>query len=359
MSQEQLHAILIGAGGLGAHALEALVACPLLELVGVADRDAAAAAEAAAHGQCPAYDDNRRALVEPRPDIAFLAVPPAAAAEAVGLAAERELHIWTQAPLARNLPEAVEMCRLTRAADVKFAVGTQRRFARSYQRARQLARRLGEIYLLNAQYLFNWAGPLGWRGSAAAGGGAMLQLGYHMIDLIAAVVGLPETVYCITGTNQRAGGGDDQAVYDTDDTATAICRCRGETTATVTVSRRFSPVTEQLSIYGDGGSILATPSRCVLRDRDGAVVESFESGEPPAAVFARQVEAFARAVSEWTSRYECSGWENLRAAAVVEAAYLSARTGQPESPGALLAGYDVAAADCMAFAPAREPDDET
>jgi len=358
MAQEKLRAVVIGAGALGEHVIDALNHCQLAELVGVADRDGSAA-EAAGGELCPTYTDSRQALIEPKPDVVLLALPPRAAAETLQQALRRDLHVWTGAPLARNLPEAVEMCRRTRRADVKLVVGTPRRFIEVYRRARQFAKQLGEIYLVNAQYLFDWGEPLGWRGSMAAGGGATLQLGYHMIDLLVCIAGMPETVYCITGTGQRARRSDDQAIYDTDDTAVAVCRYRGQATATVTVSRCFSPVSEQLTIYGEAGSIVATPSRCVLRDRDGVVLEQSEQDESPTAGLQRQVTDFVRTVSEWRKKYECSGWENLRNMAVVEAGYLSARTGQPENPQTLLAGYDVTAADCLAFAPGQEASDET
>ncbi len=356
MAKKPLRAVLIGAGGFGAHALEAMARCELLELVGVSDRDAAVAGAAAAQAGVEAFADNRRALVEPQPDVAFLAVPPPAAAEIIRLAASRSVHVWTQAPLARNLADAVEICRATRRAEVMLAVGAHRRFARGYRKAMEHVGRLGEVYLVEGSYLFNWGGPLGWRGDASAGGGAMRQLGYHVVDLIGGLLGVPETVYCITATGQRAAHG--HAVYDTDDTASALLRYTGAASATVTVSRCFSPVREGLAVYGRGGSILAGPDRCVLRDRDGAVLESFESDELPAAAAARQVEAFARAVADRAAHYECSGWENLPTAATVEAAYLSARTGQSESPAAMLAGYGIDQADWLAFAPRQGNDHE-
>ena len=79
MSQDKLRVVVIGAGALGGHILEALGQCSLVKLVGLADRDHRAA-EALAGDLCPAYADNRQALVEPRPDVHFLAVPPRATA---------------------------------------------------------------------------------------------------------------------------------------------------------------------------------------------------------------------------------------------------------------------------------------
>lgn len=351
MSDARLRAVLVGAGGFGAHALEALGRCPLLDLVGVADRNPSQAATAAAEFDCPHYTDDRRAMVEPRPDVVFAAVPPAASAEVVRLAAERGLHVWAGAPPAVNLPAAVAMCRQSRAGGVKLAIGLPRRFVRAYTHAAGWLGGFGKTYLAEAQYLFNWGGPLAWRGSADSGGGALREMGYHMLDLIVQWVGLPETIYCIAGTAQRLGLSADQPVYDTDDSAVALCRYSGPTTATVTVSRCFGPVHEQLTLYGQAGAIVAGPDGCTLTDRDGKVLETAEPDERPGDPFARQVEAFARAVLDQSPTYDCSGWQCLLTAAAVEAACLSMRTGQPESPAAMLAGYDLTLADCLAFAP--------
>jgi len=209
-----------------------------------------------------------------------------------------------------------------------------------------------------------WGPILAWRGDRVAGGGAMLSLGYHMFDLVIWMLGLPETVYCVAGTGHgrppetkaeaTAYRQPEQPVYDTEDTAAVLFRYRDKVMAPVTVSRCFSPVSESLTVFGQAGSITAGPDGCVLRDRDGATLDTFTQQEPPAAVFARQADAFVRAAAEQAPRYECSGWENLLTMAAVEAAYLSDQTGQPESPAELLARYDVEPGDCLKFAPIEE-----
>ncbi|OPX23217.1 MAG: hypothetical protein B1H04_03960 [Planctomycetales bacterium 4484_123] len=353
MVQATLQACLIGAGSFGAHALAALRDLPAVELVGLSDRDTQVASSAAAQAGCPAYSDHRRVVVETNPEVVFLAVPPAPAAELVRLAARRGIHVWRQVPCARNLHEAIDLCRSMDRAGRKFAIGTQRRFMRAYQQARAMLPRLGQAYLVRAEYQFNLGPELGWRGDRSAGGGALLELGYHIFDLLVWLWGLPESVYALTGTGQRARGGEDLPVYDSDDTAATVLRFGGGLAAVVTVSRCFGPLAEAVRIHGQGGLLEVGPEECVLRDRDGNVVERLADGETPAEVFGRMIDAFARAAKQDAARYECSGWESLRTQAVVEAAYLSDQTGQPEDPADLLAGYDVSESDCLRYAPAR------
>lgn len=376
MPSEPFRAALIGAGGFGANTLRALRDCPLVELVGVADVDASATSQAAGT-HCPSYTDNRRLLAETRPHGVFLAVPPVPAGEVARLAGQRGIHVWREIPAALDLPEAVALGRAMESAGLKFAVGTQRRFMLGYRRARHLVSELGQVHLLEAHYLFNWGPILGWRGDKASGGGVLMSLGYHMFDLVLWLLGLPETVYSIAGTGDlrtgkaaprardRRGGPPsrngrqtsgpeatgDQPLYDTEDTAVAVFRYADKASATITVSRCFNPVSEGLILYGEAGSLIAGPDRCVLRDRDGSPIDTFQQDDPPAAVFIRQVEAFVRAAGESAARYECSGRENLLTMAAIDAAYLSDQTAQPESPATLLAGYDLTPGDCLALAP--------
>ncbi len=360
MPQETLPAALIGAGGFGIHALQALRRSGKVRLTGISDRDRSAAEAGAAEALCPAYSDHRRLLVETRPEAAFLAVPPAPAAELVRLAAERRLHVWKQAPLARSLPEAVELCRRMDRARRRFAVGTQRRFMSSYRRAKSLLGGLGQVYLLQGHYLCNWGADSGWRGDRAAGGGALMELGYPLFDLVIWLLGVPETVYSVVGAVPADRRPKDQPVYDTDDTFTVVCRYHENVAATVTASRCFSPVSEGLTAYCEGGSLTADPARCVVRDRDGKVLAGFQGAEPPAAVFTRMIDDFVDAAAgEESAGYEASAWENLLTMAAVDAAYLSDRTNQPEPPARLLRNYDVTLADCRKAVRAKEPARET
>jgi predicted dehydrogenase len=236
----------------------------------------------------------------------------------------------------------------------RFAVGTQRRFMAAYRRAKAMLPRLGQIHFARAHYQFDFGPQLGWRGDRAAGGGATIELGYHLFELLIWLLGPPETVYTITGTGQRAPGREDLPVYDSDDTAVAVFRYAGKAFAAVTVTRCFSPVAEAVTLYGRNGTLRASPGECTLRDREGSTTDRFSESEPLSAVFARMIESFARAAAGGAAAYECSGWENLPTVATVDAAYLSDQTGQPESPAAMLANYNVTVQDCARYTPGPE-----
>ncbi|MDP6637539.1 MAG: Gfo/Idh/MocA family oxidoreductase [Phycisphaerae bacterium] len=349
MSEEPLQVAVIGLGGFGRQALEAIACSESVQLVGVADREQFAAEQAASIGGAPAYSDYRSCLAETRPAAVCLDVSPKAACELIPACAQRGVHVWKSVPLARNLEDAVLMVRTMSDASLKLTVGTRRRFDDCYCRAWKMRQRVGEAFLARAHYLFNWGPELGWRGDKeSAGGGALLELGYHPADLLVWMLGLPEEVYGFSASISTPPDDNQlQAVYDTDDTAAAILRFASGCMASVVTTRRSGPMSEALCLHGLDGSMEVSADSCLVRDPDGNVIDRTECSSPPLEASVRQLEAFVQSVRDEADTYPCSGWENLLTMAVMEAIYLSDRTGQPESPARLLESHNLKLEDCM------------
>ena len=347
---------MIGVGAFGRLTLEALIASPAVRVVGLSDKDPGCAERTGRDFDLLYYSDNRSLLAECRPSAVFVATPPPAVPELLAACADRGIHVWKDLPLARNLPEGVAMVERMERAGLKLAVGTQRRFSAAYRRMARLRSSLRGVFLARAHYLFNWGSPLGWRGALSDGGGALLEMGYSLVDLLVWLMGLPDEVYGITTGGQRwlpPDAGDTAAgpIYETDDSATALLRYADGCVATVMASRRAGPVSELLALHGRGGSMIADADGGSLRDPDGQVLEAWSAEKTPQAAFVHQVEAFAEAVRRNRRTYECSGRENLLNLAVIDAIYLSSRTRQPESPLRLLESANLTEATCLTLRP--------
>jgi predicted dehydrogenase len=353
MVDEPLQVAVIGLGGFGRQAIEAIACSESVKLVAIADRDQSAAKQAASDSGARAYSDYRSCLAESRPTAVCLDVSPKAAAELIPACAQRGIHVWKSVPLARNLEDAVSMARTMSDASLALSVGTTRRFDECYQRAWTKRKQIGQPFLARAHYLFNWGPDLGWRGDKeSAGGGALIELGYHPIDLLIWMLGLPEEVYGFSASATAPPGDMQlQAVYNTDDTAAAILRFANGCMASVVTTRRSGPISEAICLHGLGGSMEVSANTCLVRDPDGNVIDRVESSSPALDVYVRQLEAFVDAVNGGAKTYPCSGWENVLNMAVMEALYLSDRTGQPESPTRLLEPHNLKPADCMRLAP--------
>jgi len=349
---DALEVAVIGLGSFGRLTLQGLCESELVRVVGISDHNGELATQVGRELNIPAYSDNRSLLAETRPGAVYLATPPTASPDLIAACADRGIHLWKEQPLARNLDEAVAFVQRMEQAGLKFAIGTQRRFAAGYRKAHELRDKLGRIFLGRAHYLFNWGPNLGWRGDkASAGGGALLELGYHAIDLLLWMLGLPEQVYGLTTGGNRPGdtgpGGESLPIYDTDDTAAAILSYKSGAITSVVTTRSSGPVSEELSLHGRGGSLTACSESCLLRDPDGNVLDRIDEEPTQTAPFKRQAEAFARAVIDDESTWPCSARENLLTMAVLEAIYLSDRTCQPESPASCLQTRGVSAEACL------------
>jgi predicted dehydrogenase len=348
----------IGLGSIGRRALEALRGVELIEVVGVADRRPEAL-DAAGLGGLPAFTDHRSLLVQTRPHAVYVALPPMISPDVIALCARERIHAIVEPPFARNLTEGASMVRQMAAADLKLAVATKRRFMPTYRKAFQLRRSLGQTFLARAHYLFNWGPVVGWRADdLSAGGGALLELGYHFVDLMVWMQSLPEEVFGVNVVSARAEltNGDDRPLppNTTDDTAAAVLRLPDGCTGSLVTSRASGPVSEELALHGSGGSLTADSERCTLRDPDGRVLEQVSDLDDPGAGQRLMAESFAEAVLSGGSTYECSARENLLNLAVIDALYLAEKTSSGEQPETLLHAAGFGLADCLTYQPFEE-----
>jgi predicted dehydrogenase len=173
------------------------------------------------------------------------------------------------------------------------------------------------------------------------------------------LLGLPEAV--LASCSRLAVTQMGQS-YDTEDTAVALMRYPKGVAGLIAASWLSQPREEVFCVHGSGGSATIDGQGLVVRDVGGEPVAtaSPEGGNP----FVRQVEAAVAAAGGGASSAGAAGlpsvWEQLRTMAVIEAAYLSARTGHPESPGALLEVHGIRGGGerpSAASAPSR-PDSE-
>lgn len=125
-----------------------------------------------------------------KPDFLDLCMPHHLRREAVAFAAERGLPIYCEKPLANSLAAAEELNAL--AGNVPTAMAFEYRFLPAVTLMKQNLGLIGDLidfkaYFLHDSYLLPRAKT--WRMTAENGGGALLDLGVHMLDLLAYLLG--------------------------------------------------------------------------------------------------------------------------------------------------------------------------
>ncbi len=114
-------------------------------------------------------------------------------------------HVYCEKPLALNGAEAREIAREAAKAGVSVGMTFNFRFVPALMRAKQMIAdgKLGDIYSFRAEYYHSGyidpQRPLVWRmKKEVSGGGALVDLGSHVIDLVRHLLGEIESVRAVT-----------------------------------------------------------------------------------------------------------------------------------------------------------------
>jgi myo-inositol 2-dehydrogenase/D-chiro-inositol 1-dehydrogenase len=332
---------ILGCGSIARSAhLPSLIRTPGVSVVALADHDGAnvAAAQAIVRG-ARVHRDYDSVLREPDVDAVIIALPPALHADAAIAALEHGKHVYVEKPLATTSKEAARMVAAARRTTLTAMVGFNYRFHPVVQaaRARIVAGALGTPIGVRSVFATAAKPIASWKQRRASGGGVLLDLAVHHIDL---------AHYLLDSTTTDVWA-DVRSVRTEHDTASLHLRL----TSSATVSSMFSLSAieeDRIEIYGTAGkvtidrygSLRAATTGPQARGALGVVVERLvgELAHLPAAVekrrapmhdpsFPAAIGAFVRAVRDRSPASPSFG-DGLRAAAVIEAAESSVQTGR-------------------------------
>lgn len=173
--------ILVGAGGFaGVWARQFLPEFrDRVEIVGIADVNPEALHRSAdtlgvpESGRCSSFAELFAAV---EADVCFLVIPPAIRTEAVRLAAERDMAVFCEKPIAASWEQSLEIARIVRESGITFAVVQNYREANRIRALKRVLQRpeLGAINLLQCRFAVDYT-------LATAGGAFRHQIPDAMI----------------------------------------------------------------------------------------------------------------------------------------------------------------------------------
>jgi len=345
MNEDKLRTAILGLNEQGRDLLDAALVSDCFEIEAVADTDTNLAEKTAQQYKCDAFDDYRQLItamdsrVSPQGRVLLVAAGLHSCDEHIRLAMKKKFNVLKLAPAARNFEEAAEMVRLSEEADVKFAVANTDRYQESFLAFREFCRQglIEQIFLLNAFCSFSDANNPGWLSDPKlAGGGVLLHDCYQIIDQILRNLAVPRQVYSLH-TNQAQD--KQQRLYLAEDTAVLTMKFSDTFIGNLIATRRegTGEKREFLRLYGKEKIITVSRSSLTIADGKGEVCEQFEYDDDRISCMTELLKNFAMSViSPDNNRLCSSGRENLKNMAVMESAYLSARTGFPEEPAKIL-----------------------
>ncbi len=283
------------------------------------------------------HNDFRSLIVSSPLDALFVAVPPYLRSNYLPLAAERHIPVFMLTPAARRFDEALALVEPFEEAKCPIVVSQSWGVEPALHADVLGIAQAGKFFLARGSATVNLEDDFDWRGdSRRAGGGALLYQAYGLMDVLVQIMGLPSTVYAAMSAISRPGT---RFPYDTEDTAALTCRYASGALASLSTCWTTGPADWSIELFGTGGSLRIDTQSALMRDR---------TGEHELARQARSVNPLAAQVNEFLSTI-CSNPRNLRGTlrqqlgtvATIESAYLSARTGQPESPGTIFKMHNV------------------
>ena len=261
--------IRVGVIGLGkglAHARE-LAADPRVDLVALCDIDRDRVGAAAAElGGAQAYV-HPEALFDSRSvDAVTIATPNDTHLPLVLRALEAQLHVLCEKPLALDAKQTRQMAAAAAAAQRTLMVNYSYRYVPVSQALAEQVRSgaLGEVYYGRSVWHRRWGVPPGWfSDKARAGGGPLIDLGVHRLDLALWLMGFPRAVTVSAAAYDhlaRAGVTSGRlSAYSVEDLATAFVRFDSGATLMLEASWALHQPARELMetwLYGTRGGLL-------------------------------------------------------------------------------------------------------
>lgn len=301
-------------------------------LVAVADPDPAARLAAERAGAA-AYADVASLAADPEVHAVYVATPNHLHAGPVERLASAGKAVLCEKPMAATLAESRRMAEAVRRAGILYGTAFDQRHHPAHRALRRAVRdgavgRPAAIRILYACWVgADWSAPAGrenWRVDAAkAGGGALIDLAPHGLDLVEFLLGEPpERVAAVTQSRVQDYAVDDGALIVGATASGVLVQLHVAYNCPEALPRR------RLEIVGSEAMLLAEDT--MGQDPGGRLTRiDGRSGEArpipfsAASPFAEQVRAFGHALRTG-DRSAFSAERDLRTMQLVEAAYRSA-----------------------------------
>lgn len=248
----------VGVGGMGAAHVAAVDKREDCEFVAACDL-AETALEPFEKRGVPTFRDAEAMFKEIPMDAVLLVLPHDLYPAVVSAAMDHGVHVLKEKPLARDLQDALSMLEKSRQTGCRLFVFGQKKSDPYYLKMKALIEEglLGQVHTLHAAILYYWGpaseGRFGWRGDRARSGGiAIIDSGFHILDVVQQIMGTPESVYAETGESLHAFPNVD---YSIDDRAALILKYPSGAFASILTSYAITPGQSYIEAYGTTGSL--------------------------------------------------------------------------------------------------------
>jgi predicted dehydrogenase len=219
--------------GMGRHHIKGYQGHPAAQVVAVADPDEARLQEIGDAYSIPRrYHSAEKMLLEEKLDVASIATPNKYHKPLALAAFEAGCHVLCEKPMAMSAAEACEMLAAAETAGKRLMINFSYRFTeQSMALKRQMeAGAIGDVYFARTVWhrRRGLPGLGGWFGQKAlSGGGPLIDLGVHRLDLALWLMGYPQPVWVMGSTYNPIGSAlanEKNAAFDVEDLAVGLVK---------------------------------------------------------------------------------------------------------------------------------------
>ncbi len=255
-------------------------------------------------------------------------------------------HVFCEKPLALNAVEGAEMVAAGRAAGKQFQVGYNLRFGPGAQSVRRFIEggKLGEIYHARAQALRRRGIPShgSFTDKSKQGGGPLIDLGAHVLDLSLWLMDFPKPVSVSGQTQTKFGhregiiglrGQWNRTNFTVEDFASGFVRFDSGATLALEASFAANIAQDQFqtTLMGtEGGAFLDLIDEAntrIFREESGTLTDTIPVFLPQVHTHEVEIRAFVQALTDDTPVL-VPGEQALVVTRILDALYLSAETGR-------------------------------
>lgn len=331
---------IIGCGVIAPSHARGITGTPEAELVAVCDVIEERATKLSTDFGGPAvYTDYRKMLAEAGVDAVSVCVPSGLHGQVTIDAARAGKHIMCEKPVEITLPKIDAMIAACHESNVKLGVIFQRRTAPMWHKVKKAVDDglLGKIVLGDAYLKYfrsqEYYDSGDWRGTwELDGGGALMNQGVHMVDILRWIMGPIDTIYAKADHLVRN--------IEVEDTACAVIQFASGAFGVLQGTTSVVGMDHRLEIHGEKGTIVVDGEKIakwkVPGEKDdqeeGEKVEIGSAASDPTAIssdgHAMQIRDLCHAIAEDRGPM-VTGEEARKAVEVILAIYESSRTGLP------------------------------
>jgi predicted dehydrogenase len=264
----------------------------------------------------------------------FLHAPIAVAALRAGK------HVICEKPPTLSAKEAKQIAAAANKAGKVVLYAVQRRFGGHEQAAKQAIAKgyAGDVYHARAGWMRTRGIPIGtgwFTDKSRSGGGALIDIGVHALDLAWYLLGQPKPLSAFGVTHSRfAELAPKDVKYDVDDAAFALVRFEGGRSLELSTSWAINQPPQQQGtfcrLHGDKGAVdVYTPDGAVIYRSFGAKGEAKPTPlKPPKTVLHAALLRHFRECILGKARPIIGAAEGLQLMAMIDAIYKSGQTGR-------------------------------